>query len=121
MSPDTTTDCCVVGGGPAGHALALPPARRGRTVRIVDRRERLDAGGASHEPFLSPPSLELLERLGIMDQLLPYGQPVREIVEVDADGHRLSLDYATVPGHTHPYALSVPLQIGSAAGRRRGD
>jgi len=109
MSPDTTTDCCVVGGGPAGLVLALLLARRGRTVQIVDRRERLDAEGASHEPFLSPPSLELLERLGIMDQLLPYGQPVREIVEVDADGHRLSLDYATVPGHTHPYALSVPL------------
>src|SRR5690625_2402196 len=109
MSPDTTTDCCVVGGGPAGLVLALLLARRGRTVQIVDRRERLDAEGASHEPFLSPPPLELLERLGLMGQLLPHGLLVLEVVGVDAVVRHVSLDSAPVAGHTLPYAVSVQL------------
>ncbi len=104
-------DCCIVGGGPAGLVLALLLARRGQQVIVVDRRAHLALGGPSHAPFLSPPSLDLFRHMGLLDELEPYGQPLRQIWEYDAHGARTTLDYASVPGRTHPYALSLPLTV----------
>lgn len=110
MGDDTyRADCCIVGGGPAGLLLALLLARGGQTVVVVDKRERLDAGGSSYEPFLSPPSLELFDHLGMLGALIEQGQPVRQVQEHHADGGNYLLDYSSAPGCRHPYALSVPL------------
>ncbi|MFI8435765.1 FAD-dependent oxidoreductase [Streptomyces sp. NPDC079020] len=108
-------DCCIVGAGPAGLVLALLLARRGQRVTVVDRRQHLAEGGPSHAPFLSPPSLDLLGHMGLLDTLEPYGQPLRQIWEYDPRGGRTTLDYASVPGCTRPYALSLPLRALAAA------
>ncbi|MFE3022441.1 FAD-dependent oxidoreductase [Streptomyces sp. NPDC059256] len=104
------TDCCVVGGGPAGLVLALLLARNGRPVTVIDKREHLDREGASHEPFLSPPSLELLDRMGLLSAFAQEGQPVRAIHEHRLSGGHSTVEYASVPGSAAPYALSVPLR-----------
>ncbi|MFE6719668.1 FAD-dependent monooxygenase [Streptomyces albidoflavus] len=104
-------DCSIVGGGPAGMVLALLLARRGQQVIVVDRREHLALGGPSHAPFLSPPSLDLLRHMGLLDELEPYGQPLRQVWEYDTHGTHTALEYASVPGCARPYALSLPLTV----------
>jgi 2-polyprenyl-6-methoxyphenol hydroxylase-like FAD-dependent oxidoreductase len=67
----TQTDVLVVGAGPTGLTLACDLARRGVAVRIVDRAPDQQQG--SRGKGLSPRSLEVLDDLGVVDQLLKYG------------------------------------------------
>jgi 2-polyprenyl-6-methoxyphenol hydroxylase-like FAD-dependent oxidoreductase len=61
----------VVGAGPTGLTLACDLARRGVAVRIVDRAPEFPHG--SRGKGLSPRSLEVLDDLGVVDQLLKSG------------------------------------------------
>jgi 2-polyprenyl-6-methoxyphenol hydroxylase-like FAD-dependent oxidoreductase len=61
----------VVGGGPAGVVAALELARRSVRVRIVDQAARPMSG--SRAKGLQPRTLELLEALGVVDEILAAG------------------------------------------------
>src|ERR1700761_7294878 len=65
------TDVLVVGAGPTGLTLACDLARRGVAVRIVDRAPEFPRG--SRGKGLSPRSLEVLDDLGLVDELLKVG------------------------------------------------
>lgn len=106
---DGYVDCGIVGGGPAGLLLALLLARRGWRVSVVDKNEIHDSRMGKISPFLSPPSLELFDELGFLDELARVGQPVREVVEHTADGEQRRMDYASDIWRRHPYIMSVPL------------
>ncbi|MDA3644126.1 FAD-dependent monooxygenase [Saccharopolyspora indica] len=106
---DGYADCGIVGGGPAGLLLALLLARHGWRVSVVDKNELRDTRMGKISPFLSPPSLELFDELGFMDELARVGQPVREVVEHTATGEQRILDYASDIWRRHPYIMSVPL------------
>ncbi|MEU7162487.1 FAD-dependent oxidoreductase [Streptomyces chrestomyceticus] len=106
---DGHVDCGIVGGGPAGLLLALLLARRGWRVTVVDKNAIRDPRMAKIAPFLSPPSLELFEELGFLDELARVGQPVRNVVEFTATGEQRAMDYASHIWRRHPYIMSVPL------------
>ena len=58
------TDCCVVGGGPAGAMLALLLARRGVRVTLLEMHKDFDRefrGDTVH-----PSTLEILDQLGLL-------------------------------------------------------
>ncbi len=62
------TDCCVVGGGPAGMMLGLLLARRGVHVTVLEKHAdflRDFRGDTIH-----PSTLEVMSRLGLLDALL---------------------------------------------------
>jgi flavin-dependent dehydrogenase len=59
--PSAEADVLVVGGGPAGAAVAIPLARAGHRVTVVDLGE-CPAGGAH---LLTPLAVSALERLGV--------------------------------------------------------
>ncbi|HEY1291529.1 MAG TPA: FAD-dependent oxidoreductase [Chloroflexota bacterium] len=64
----TTTDCCIVGAGPAGSVLALLLARQGVHVTLLEAHtdfERDFRGDA-----LQPAALDVIGQLGLADALL---------------------------------------------------
>jgi 2-polyprenyl-6-methoxyphenol hydroxylase-like FAD-dependent oxidoreductase len=64
-------DVLVVGAGPVGAALAIDLARRGNTVRIIDKAEHAFDG--SRAKGIQPRTLEVLEDLGTLDEVLAGG------------------------------------------------
>ncbi|MFJ8842613.1 FAD-dependent oxidoreductase [Streptomyces cyaneofuscatus] len=68
---DASTDVLIVGAGPTGLTLALDLARRGATVRIVDRSPAHPRTSRAKGP--NPRSLEILADLGVADEVLAAG------------------------------------------------
>ncbi|HEY4388567.1 MAG TPA: FAD-dependent monooxygenase, partial [Ktedonobacteraceae bacterium] len=66
-------DVLVVGAGPAGLTLACDLARRGKTIRIIDKLKEAPVGTRARG--LSPRSLEIFEDLGILEALSTYAEP----------------------------------------------
>ena len=66
------TSVLIVGAGPTGLTLACELARRGVNLRIVDKVPSHFAG--SRGKGLQPRSLELLDDLGLIDQILANGR-----------------------------------------------
>lgn len=64
MTPDVpgVTPTVVVGGGPAGALAALLLARRGRSIRLLERTT--EAGVKVCGEFLSPEAVQRLDRVG---------------------------------------------------------
>ena len=71
-SNPTETTVLIVGAGPTGLTLACDLARRGVNLRIVDKVPTYFAG--SRGKGLQPRSLEVLEDLGIVDEILANGR-----------------------------------------------
>ncbi|WP_138503199.1 FAD-dependent oxidoreductase [Nostoc sp. PA-18-2419] len=63
-----TTDCCIVGGGPAGAVLALMLARQGISVMLLEAHKDFDRdfrGDTIH-----PSVMQIMEELGLSAALL---------------------------------------------------
>src|ERR1700681_4545450 len=65
-------DVLIVGAGPTGLTLACDLARRKVSFRIVDRALEYFAG--SRGKGLQPRSLEVLDDLGVIDEILANGR-----------------------------------------------
>ena len=61
----------VVGAGPTGLTLACELARRGVPVRIIERNPEFQTG--SRGKYLQPRSLEVLDDLGVIGEILASG------------------------------------------------
>jgi salicylate hydroxylase len=59
----------VAGAGIAGLAAAIALAQRGWSVALFERNDRIEDAGAGIQ--LSPNATAVLDRLGLMDSLLP--------------------------------------------------
>ena len=62
------TDCCIVGGGPAGAVLALLLARQGIKVILIEVHRDLDRdfrGDTIHHS-----TMEIMAELGLADRFL---------------------------------------------------
>ncbi len=106
----TQTDVLVVGAGPTGLTLACDLARRGVAVRIVDRAPEFPAG--SRGKGLSQRSLEVLDDLGVIDQVLASGathmrhrryRGAEVIAEVDPEA-----GLVPTPDVPYPTGLLIP-------------
>ncbi|MFI9830993.1 FAD-dependent oxidoreductase [Streptomyces sp. NPDC051913] len=71
MNHPQVIDVLVVGAGPSGSAVAIDLLRRGLDVRIVDRSPHAFDG--SRAKGIQPRSLEVLEDLGALDEVLAGG------------------------------------------------
>ncbi|MGD9856441.1 MAG: FAD-dependent oxidoreductase [Planctomycetaceae bacterium] len=62
------TQCCIVGGGPAGVVLSYLLARRGVSVTLLEAHQDFDR--EFRGDTLHPSTLELMAQLGLADELL---------------------------------------------------
>ena len=65
------TEVLIVGAGMTGLTLACDLLRRGVSFRIIEKLANYFPG--SRGKGLNPRSLEVLDDLGVIDQLMPYG------------------------------------------------
>ena len=67
----------VVGAGPVGLLAALALARAGHEVRVFEKRAALST--ASRASTFHPPTLDLLDRLGVLAAVAPLGKRIDTI------------------------------------------
>lgn len=90
----------VIGCGSAGPAAALLLHRAGHRVRLFERVPELLPVGAGF--MLQPTGLEVLEKLGLLAQVLAHGASVTQLRCETKRGRRLlQLDYAEVAPHAY--------------------
>ncbi len=64
----TDTDCCIVGGGPAGAVLALLLARQGINVILLEAHNDFDRDFRGD--VLQPAALDLMGQMGLAERVL---------------------------------------------------
>ncbi|MBD2677825.1 MULTISPECIES: FAD-dependent oxidoreductase [Nostoc] len=101
-----TTDCCIVGGGPAGAVLALLLARQGISVMLLEAHKDFDRdfrGDTIH-----PSVMEIMEELGLSDRLLqlPHTKIRRLSIQTPQDTVTLA-DFSHLKTR-YPYITMLP-------------
>ncbi len=104
MTPNDI-DVLVVGAGPTGLALAFELRRHGLRCRVVDQNEGPSIW--SKAQAIHARTLELLERAGIVDELLRDGKRIRQVNMYGASGRRVA--HMAIEGldTAYPYIYSL--------------
>lgn len=109
MEEQVELDVLICGAGAAGLTLAIDLARRGVSLRIVDRLER--PFGGSRGKGIQPRTQEIFEDLGIIDRVMAAGGTYPSMREYGADGSYVvkNMLEAQAPSPGIPYF--IPLMI----------
>lgn len=101
-----TTDCCIVGGGPAGAVLALLLARQGVAVILLEAHKDFDRdfrGDTIH-----PSVMEIMEELGLSDRLLQLPHAKMHQVRIRTPQDTVTLaDFSHLKTH-YPFITMMP-------------
>src|SRR3954470_23506061 len=98
----------VVGAGPVGTVAALACARRGHHVTLLEAEERVD--DAPRASTTQPPTLEILEELGLIDEYIAKGLVARTFQFWDRPSLRLvaEFDFERLKDETrYPYVVQT--------------
>ncbi|AFY48296.1 2-polyprenyl-6-methoxyphenol hydroxylase-like oxidoreductase [Nostoc sp. PCC 7524] len=101
-----TTDCCIVGGGPAGAVLALLLARQGVAVMLLEAHKDFDRdfrGDTIH-----PSVMEIMEELGLSDRLLQLPHAKMRQIRVKTPQDTVTLADFSHLKTRYPYITMLP-------------
>ncbi|MDQ3926122.1 MAG: FAD-dependent oxidoreductase [Actinomycetota bacterium] len=100
------TDCCIVGGGPAGLMLALLLARRGVRVTLLEAHRDFDREFRGNT--INPSVMEVMEELGLAERLLGLRHAeVPRFTAQAADSSVVFADFRRLRTR-YPYMLMLP-------------
>ena len=100
------TDCCVVGGGPAGVMLALMLARQGVRVTLLEAHRDFDREFRGNT--INSSVLEILARLGLARGALGLGHAKIRRFILQAGGRREAFADFSRLRTPYPYVLMLP-------------
>jgi len=105
IRPPTDSDVIISGGGPVGLCLALLLARHEISVTVVEAEA--DIVRDLRASTFHPPTLDMLEPLGITATLIARGLPCPTWqIRLHPSGDRAVFDLSVLAGETrHPYRL----------------
>jgi 3-(3-hydroxy-phenyl)propionate hydroxylase len=98
----------VVGAGPVGTVAALACARRGQRVTLLEARAQID--DSPRASTTQPPTLEIIEALGLIEEYARVGLVSRTFQFWDRPTRRMiaEFDFARLAGETaHPYVVQT--------------
>jgi 3-(3-hydroxy-phenyl)propionate hydroxylase len=98
----------VVGAGPVGTVAALACARRGHRVTLLEARAQVD--DSPRASTTQPPTLEIIEQLGLIDEYIRVGLVSRTFQFWDRPTRRMiaEFDFGRLAGETsHPYVVQT--------------
>lgn len=101
-----TTDCCIVGGGPAGTVLALLLARRGVNVMLLEAHKDFDRdfrGDTIH-----PSVMQIMEELGLSDRLLQLPHAKMRQIRIQTPESTTTLADFSHLKTRYPYITMLP-------------
>jgi 2-polyprenyl-6-methoxyphenol hydroxylase-like FAD-dependent oxidoreductase len=98
-------EVAVVGAGPSGLTIATMLAAYGLRTVVLDRAA--GPGAHSRAAVIQARTLETLEPLGIVDEMLRRGVKVPHFGVRDRDRRLLAVDFEVLPT-AHPYTLMLP-------------
>lgn len=105
MTTELTADVCVVGGGPAGLTLAVELAKRSVSVVVLEQSGHFDRSFRGES--VSPDSVWLLDKLGVLGRLDGAYQQMHRMEIVDSGSTVLRADFRRFP-FPHPYPVELP-------------
>jgi 2-polyprenyl-6-methoxyphenol hydroxylase-like FAD-dependent oxidoreductase len=105
MSRKDQTEVLVVGAGPVGMLAALLLAEEGIQVKIIDKEQR--TATRSYACVLHRATLQLLDRIGLAEEICRLGRPVETVAFYDRETRRAELKFAKLSGN-FPCALVLP-------------
>lgn len=105
MTTELTAQVCVVGGGPAGLTLALELAKRSVSVVVLEQSGHFDRSFRGES--VSPDSVWLLDKLGVLGRLDGAYQQMHRMEIVDSGSTVLRADFTRFP-YPHPYPVEMP-------------
>ena len=98
-------DVLIVGAGPTGLTLACELRRRGIQIRLIDQLPARTT--QSRALGLQARSLEVFEKLGVLDQMLDRGLPV-DTVHLYENGKQIGMTSLSVLSIAYPFVLIIP-------------
>ena len=102
--PSTTSDVLVVGAGPTGLTLATALTTRGVGVTVVDRQA--EGANTSRAAVIHARTLEVLEGLGVVEQLTARGIHAARFTIRDRDRVLVPVSFEELPTR-YPYTLMI--------------
>jgi 2-polyprenyl-6-methoxyphenol hydroxylase-like FAD-dependent oxidoreductase len=102
------TDVAIIGAGPVGLLLARLLRQRGVEVLVLEKTA--SAPLWSQAIGVTPPSLEILDTLGLADAFVSRGVPIHEC-EVHGEHGRAGIVSFRQVGGDFPFVLSLPQTV----------